>query len=246
MLIEVCCNSINDCLTAQKCGADRIELNSATPLGGLTPSIGLLKEAKRLVSLPVMAMVRPRNAGCFYTDEDFRVMQADAELLIKNGADGIVFGFLTEDGFIDKKRTKDFISCCKGVQTVFHRAIDVAREPERGIEFLISAGVNRILTSGFAPSAPLGKEAIRSLNEKYGKEIEILGGAGLNPQNALDFVRYTGLSQIHLGASSPVTDFSASANPEVDFGHMADISSNQFLATDCEKLSRVIEAVKDL
>lgn len=246
MLIEVCCNSINDCLTAQECGADRIELNSASPLGGLTPSLGLLIEAKRLTSLPIMAMVRPRNAGCYYTKEDFKVMLKDAELLIENGADGIVFGFLTENGFIDKERIREFIFCCNGVETVFHRAIDVAREPERGIEFLISAGVKRILTSGFAPSAPMGKEAIRSLNEKYGGEIEILGGAGLNPQNALDFVKYTGLSQIHLGASSPVTDLSASANPEVDFGHTADISSNQFLATDHEKLLGVIKAVKGI
>ncbi|MBM9832777.1 copper homeostasis protein CutC, partial [Enterococcus faecalis] len=38
MIIEVCAGSLEDCLTAQRAGIDRIELNSALHLGGLTPS----------------------------------------------------------------------------------------------------------------------------------------------------------------------------------------------------------------
>ena len=43
VLIEVYCGSIDDAEAAEKGGADRIELNSALFLGGLTPSAGDLK-----------------------------------------------------------------------------------------------------------------------------------------------------------------------------------------------------------
>ena len=39
-MIEVCCGSYEDALQAHLGGADRIELNSALHLGGLTPSTG--------------------------------------------------------------------------------------------------------------------------------------------------------------------------------------------------------------
>lgn len=245
MKIEVCCNSINDCLTAKKCGADRIELTSASVLGGLTPSLGLLLEAKEKTQLPIMAMVRPRNGGCCYSEEEFVQMCRDAEIFVEHGADGIVFGFLTEDGFVDFDRTEEFLKHCKGAQTVFHRAIDVARESHGAIEKLISLGITRILTSGGKPSAPEGASEIKALCEEFGSRIEILGGAGLNPSNVKKFVEETGLSQIHLGASMALTDASADFNPQVDFGHMSEIKSNEYLTTSPQKLSKVISLVRD-
>lgn len=245
MKIEVCCNSINDCLTAKLCGADRIELTSASVLGGLTPSLGLLLEAKERTQLPIIAMVRPRNGGCCYSEAEFSQMCRDAEIFVENGADGIVFGFLTEDGFVDLERTREFLTHCKGVETVFHRAIDVAREPHSAIEKLISMGITRILTSGGKPSAPEGAQEIKALCEKFGGRIEILGGAGLNPANVEKFIKETGVSQIHLGASMALTDASADFNPQVDFGHMSEIQSNQYLTTDPDKLGQVISLVRN-
>ena len=60
-VLEVCCGSVDDVLQAERGGADRVELNSCLMFGGLTPSIGALIAAKRLSSLPVMTMVRPRR-----------------------------------------------------------------------------------------------------------------------------------------------------------------------------------------
>ena len=73
-------------------GADRLELNSAMELGGLTPSHGLLTEVAQAVHLPVIVMIRPRGAGFQYTESELRVMQRDAELLLTLGASGIAFG----------------------------------------------------------------------------------------------------------------------------------------------------------
>ena len=100
-VIEICCGSYYDALMAYKGGAKRIELNSALYLGGLTPTLASLIMTKENTDLKVICMVRPRSAGFCYLDEDYEVMLRDAELLLKNGADGIAFGFLDENSEIE-------------------------------------------------------------------------------------------------------------------------------------------------
>src|SRR5438067_12013975 len=98
VLLEVAVASVEDALAAQGGGADRLELNAALSLGGLTPSLGTLIEVKAAVALPVLAMIRPRPGGFAYGEADLRVMQRDTDLVLQHGADGIVFGILTADG----------------------------------------------------------------------------------------------------------------------------------------------------
>ena len=52
-LLEICCGCLEDALVADETGADRIELNSALYLGGLTPSMATLQAVKEGCSLPV-------------------------------------------------------------------------------------------------------------------------------------------------------------------------------------------------
>ena len=108
-VIEICAGSYQDCITAFKAGAKRVELNSALSAGGLTPSIATLKRVKKETSLKVICMVRIRAAGFCYDKEDIELMLEQAKLLLENGADGIAFGFLNEDGTIHKTATKQMI-----------------------------------------------------------------------------------------------------------------------------------------
>src|SRR5215469_2089820 len=98
VLLEVPVASVEDALAAQEGGADRLELNAALAVGGLTPSLGTLIEVKAAVALPVLVMIRPRPGGFCYADADFKVMQRDVDLALQNRADGIVLGILTADG----------------------------------------------------------------------------------------------------------------------------------------------------
>ena len=50
-LLEICCGSFEDVKTAWQNGADRVELNSALYLGGLTPSTANLICAKEQCSM---------------------------------------------------------------------------------------------------------------------------------------------------------------------------------------------------
>lgn len=129
VLFEVCCGCFEDAVQAEKGGADRIELNSALFLGGLTPSIGTVQAVKNTLKIPVMCMVRPREGGFCYTDFDYMTCCRDMEALLNASADGIVFGFLKPDGTVDTDRCADFIGKIKKInpnaEIVFHRAIDV-------------------------------------------------------------------------------------------------------------------------
>ena len=104
VLLEICCGSIDDAIEAEKGGADRVELCSALFLGGLTPSVGTIQEAKRRLKVPVMVMVRPRGGGFAYSEAEMASMERDTEAAVENGADGIVVGILQSDGKVDVAR----------------------------------------------------------------------------------------------------------------------------------------------
>lgn len=197
--IEVLCDSVRDCIVANKNGASRIELNNGTMLGGLTPSLGTLIMAKKNVSIPIVTMVRSRTAGFCYSDLEFEHMLLDATLLLENGADGIVFGFLHEDATLDVTRTQIMTELAKGYgkEAIFHRAFDNVKDPYETIEKLIEIGVDRILTSGLEPTADLGTTLLKSLIDTYGDRIEILPGGGVTKDNAVSIIEATGANQIH-------------------------------------------------
>ena len=65
-VLEICCGSFSDVKTAYENGADRVELNSALYMGGLTPTLANLIYAKEKCNIPVVAMVRPRGGGFCY------------------------------------------------------------------------------------------------------------------------------------------------------------------------------------
>jgi len=178
ILIEVCCGSIDDAVEAQRGGADRVELNSAIFLGGLTPSPGSIIEAKKRLNVPVMVMIRPRAGGFCYTQAEMEVMRHDAKLAVEYGADGLVFGILTPDGSVDTERCKWIIELAGGRQTVFHRAFDVTPDPLKVLDQLVDLGFTRVLTSGQEKTAPEGIELIRRLIVHAGDRIEILPGCG--------------------------------------------------------------------
>ena len=141
ILLEICCGSADDVIEAERGGADRVELNSNLFQGGLTPTLGALRTVKRRTRVPVMCMVRPRAGGFCYTDTEYEVAREDARLLLENGADGLVFGFLHSDGTVDEGRTRALVDLCKGRPCVFHRALDVVPDWKRALDQLISLGV---------------------------------------------------------------------------------------------------------
>lgn len=238
--IEICAGSLDDAVAAEKAGAARIELNSSLFLGGLTPSLGSLKLVKKETNLKVLTMVRPRAAGFLYTSAEFKTMEEDAKLFIDNGADGIVFGFLNEDGTIDTKRCESLIKIAGTKEKVFHRAIDVVPDPLKALDLLIELGFTRVLTSGQEPTAYEGMELIAAMVKHAKGRIEILPGGGITKKNAAKLVQGTGVTQIHFAALKAVSEPSTARNPSIYYGGALYPPEDRFETADLAAMADII------
>ena len=233
ILLEICCGSVHDAVNARNGGADRVELCSALFLGGLTPSLASLLEAKQRTDIPVMAMLRPRQGGFCYDEVDFAVMLRDAQLFLEHRADGVVLGILREDSTIDAERCREILSRIpksKGktkVESVFHRAFDLVPDPAQALEELIDLGFTRVLTSGQRETALAGSELIGNLVRQARGRIEILPGAGVRPHNVRELLAATGCTQIHATAFCQRHDPSA-ARTEIRFGDPASPPESEY------------------
>jgi copper homeostasis protein len=207
ILLEVAITTLADARVAHRAGADRLELNAALELGGLTPSMGTLALICQNVPLPVIAMVRPRGGGFVYSDAEFLTMQRDADLLLEAGATGLAFGFLNSDQSVDMDRTRALVGQIgRSRQAVFHRAFDLTFDPLGALDSLIECGVTRILTSGQRATATAGVIMIRELIEHAKGRIEILPGSGVTGDNAAALIAQCGANQLHGSFSEILAD----------------------------------------
>jgi len=231
-LFELCCGSAEDVAAAESGGASRVELNSALFLGGLTPTLGSLLEAKAHTSIPILCMVRPREGGFCYTEGEFNTMLRDAALLLSHGADGIVFGILHPDGTVDAERCRRMLAVIGDKPAVFHRAIDVTPDPLEALDILIDLGFARVLTSGQAPTVPQGVAVIKAMLDHAAGRIEILPGGGIEAWNAAWVMAQTGARQLHAMVHRPADDRSTRGNPAIFFGGAAYPPEDRFLQAD--------------
>ena len=237
VLLEVCCGSADDVIQAQKAGADRVELNSDLFHGGLTPTLGELIVAKRETGMKIMAMVRPREGGFCYTEAEFATAVEDAKLLLAHGADGLVFGFLHQDG----TKILAGLAQAAGKESVFHRAIDVVPDWRKTLDQLISLGITRVLTSGQEADVSLGTGTVREMISYGAGSIQILPGAGITARNMERIIAETGCSQIHLAAHKVQWDSSVSNNRAIYYGGALYPPEDRFQVIDSGYIGSMVE-----
>lgn len=200
MKLEICTNSYQSAMNAEKAGADRIELCSELSVGGITPSYGLLKKISEEITIPINVLIRPRSGNFQYSKEEFSLMKENIKLCKELGFNGIVSGVLNIDNSIDIERTKKLIELSKPLSFTFHRAFDCVSNPKKSLEILIELKVDRILTSGCQEKAAQGIELLKELKQLAKDRIIILPGSGINKKNAVLF-KEAGFKEIHTSAS---------------------------------------------
>jgi len=216
--LEICTASVSDVLIAEQAGADRVELNTALTLGGLTPSPGMVELALEKSHLPVIAMVRPRESGFCYSESEFDTLLRDVRWLVEAGISGIAFGVLTEQGTVDVPRCQAVIEATTGQQDiVFHRAFDLVSDMTQGLQTLIDCGVHRVMTSGGKRTAWEGRHQIAQLQKQSAGQIEILAAGGIRVNHVSDLIKETGVQQIHAGLGGPHWDRSYQKDTQVNF-----------------------------
>lgn len=203
-IIEIAVTDYTSAASAALGGADRIELCTALAEGGLTPSYALIETCKKDFDIPIFPIIRPRAGDFLYTDKEFELIQKDVLLCKQLNCEGIVTGFLLKDGNIDKKRISIITKLAFPMQVTFHRAFDRCLDPFKGLEDIIEAGCNRILTSGQKLKATDGATLICALTVAAKGRIIIMPGSGVRKENIKELAEKTGAAEFHssLGSSA--------------------------------------------
>ena len=200
MKLEICIDSLESAKNAIEAEADRLEICGSLDLDGISPSLGLVSLISKYKDIEKFVMIRPRPYDFSYSDDEFETMKEEIKEFKKYDIDGFVFGILKEDGRVDLERTRELVELASPLRVCFHRAFDYSTDSEDLIKELIDMGIIRLLTSGKKAKAIDGIDLLRKLEEKYGEDIEIMAGSGVNPDNIEIFYKKAKIKSFHMSA----------------------------------------------
>jgi copper homeostasis protein len=238
MKLEIIGFDIESCIAAQEAGADRIELCSGPGEGGTTPSYAFIKAAREKLHIDLYVMIRPRGGDFLYSDDEFVIMKNDIAICKQLGCNGVVFGILTSDGKVDKKRCKELIDAAYPLEATFHRAFDRVANPFEALEDIVELGFERILTSGLLPKAIDGKQTIFELISTTKERIIIMPGSGIKSDNLISIAESTGATEFHSSASVP-------KQTSMEYQNAAMNESLKHVTVDKEEVQKMVQLLKE-
>jgi copper homeostasis protein len=244
-ILEVSIEGVDGLLVAQDNGADRVELCASVLEGGITPSIGIVREALRRARIPVLVIVRPRGGDFLYSEVEFASMREDVIALRELGVPGIVSGCLTAKGEVDEERTAELLRLARPMSFTFHRAFDMVRDPAQAIDVLIRLGVDRLLTSGQRATAIEGLDNIKRFGQLANGRMIVMPCGSLRAANIGQVCRETGLYELHFAAHKAEPSPMIHRNPDVAMGGTAQDHEYQKTVTDPGTVRATVEAARD-
>jgi copper homeostasis protein len=189
-------------------------------VGGLTPSMDLVRSLASETPLPLRVMVR-ENAGYGVTDaRELDALRRAVDTLAALRVDGAVAGFL-RGGEPDIGTLATVLGAGPGLKVTFHRAFDELADPIGAIRTLGSVPqIDRILTAGtggIAARLPAGSlqppaiqesgasarcRCLQALSEVAGTRLTILAGGGIGEEE-LEALRSSGaVREAHVGRAA--------------------------------------------
>ncbi|MGA7080628.1 MAG: copper homeostasis protein CutC [Terriglobales bacterium] len=200
VFLEICVDSVQSALAAERGGANRIELCSSLFDGGTTPSAGMISTVRDRVAINLYVMIRPRGGDFCYTDDEFAVIKRDIATAKELRSDGVVLGILHQDGGVDVARCRELLEHARPLKATFHRAFDMTRDLRQSLEDIIALGFDRVLTSGGEQKAQDAIPVIRQLCEAASNRIALMIGSGVNSGNVRELISQTGVREVHASA----------------------------------------------
>lgn len=243
MKTELCAYSVDACRIAARLGVDRVELCASPAEGGVTPSMATIERVAKIEGIDVSVMIRPRGGDFLYSDDEFETMLRDIAYAREAGATGVVFGILTADGKVDVERTRQLVEASKGMETTFHRAVDMTEDYEAAVEAVIAAGCNRILTSGSYDKAIDGIANIRRAVEIAKGRIEIMAGSGVAAANAKQLAE-VGVDALHFSAKCMVAGAMEYRNPRISMGGSDAVDEYALRTVDENEVKEILKLIR--
>ena len=239
--IEICANSVESAVKAQQAGAYRVELCAGIPEGGTTPSFGEIRMARQLLNQTKLhVIIRPRGGDFLYSPIEQEIMLHDIKVVRQLGADGVVFGCLTAEGYVDVPLMQKLMNAVGEMSVTFHRAFDMCSNPKEALEQIIGLGIDRVLTSGQEATAEKGIPLLKELVEQADGRIIIMPGCGVRENNIGKIEAETGAKEFHTSARSIVYSKMEYRNENVPMGSSIVSSEFETVQTDREKVKAYI------
>lgn len=198
-ILEIIACSPADALAAAQGCATRLEVISRFDLGGLTPTLELVREIAGAVNLPLRVMLR-ESLGFEVNDEaERRRLCAKAREIAGLAVEGLVLGFL-RGRQIDEPLLEDILSGAPNLRVTFHRAFEELEDPIAAIAILKKyPQVDCILTSGGATDWSQKRQLLMQCEAAASPEITILVGGGVDFEVIEGLQKSTGLRAFHMG-----------------------------------------------
>lgn len=199
--VEIAITTLEDALQAQSGGADSIEISYDLSVGGLTPSLDLVRRIRDVLSIQVHTIVRPHARDFIYTPAEIDTILADTSALAQTGIDGIVFGAHQPDRRLDIDLIKQVAAAASPLPVTLHRALDECLEPEAGLEALRGI-VPRVLTSGPAATAWEGREGLKRWVETVGNDFHFVAAGSLRLEFLEEYAAFVRAPAYHFGSAA--------------------------------------------
>ncbi len=220
-IFEVCAFNIQSAIIAESAGAARVELCDNPVEGGTTPSYGTIKQTRESISILLYPIIRPRSGNYLYDKNEMDIIRQDILMCKELGCNGISVGVQKIDGEIDIALLKQIVEWAYPMGVTCNRAFDATPNPFKALEDIITAGCERILTSGQKTAAPEAGEILHQLIQQAGERIIIMPGAGIKSTNIEKLIQQSGAKEYHGSARKSIANPMMFANPLVtDFGNV--------------------------
>ncbi len=198
--LELCTDSLDGVIAAQKFNFQRIELCTALSIGGISPSLYFVKQCLKISKIPLHIMVRPRSGDFVYSPSEIDEMVDYIQQVGQLNIGGFVLGCLTPKKTL---AVTALVTLCHAIphhlDCTFHRAFDCLANPLHALETVIELNFTRILTSGQEAKAIDGFALIQQLVQQSQGRIQIMAGAGIQPNNARKMCQ-SGVQALHFSA----------------------------------------------
>ena len=226
-ILEVCVDSVESALAAERGGATRLELCANLVIGGTTPGYPLFEQVKKETGLPVRTLIRPRFGEFLYTQYEHRQMLQNTEQM------------------------QEMMEAAGSCAVTMHRAFDVCADPFEALKKSAELGVDTILTSGQEADCLAGCGLLKKLvqltdqSRSDSRRVTILAGAGVTSVNIAEIAKKTGVRAFHMSGKRLLESGMRYRNERVHMG-LGSLSEFECYRTDEAEIRRAAEILRTL